>query len=544
MKICLLSNVNCDLITSSLKKSNEVFNVEGYGQWISYALFPNQALLEFDPKFIILLLDGNELFLNCSNEEAIKEETNKLMGYISSLSKNYPNAAIVVSSIDFDDKRILPNKKERYEAFSTLYWDKALRNLISQDPHIVEYDLKKLIDYNGRKSIYADNMLYMGSIPYSIKGTSLISESIQYLLNNLSKTRKKVLAIDLDNTLWGGVIGEDGPNNIVLSESNLGRAYRDAQKRIKEIGETGVLLAVISKNNPEDADLAFNDNNFMVLQKSDFISIKCNWNVKSKNLIDLANELNVGLDSIVILDDNVVEREEVRQNDPAVNVVEFTKDVANLPKCISQIYEDYFWINSLTKEDTEKRKQYEENISRANEMHNASSLEDYLLGLDIHILINEIKDDQKERVVQLINKTNQFNTNTLRMDAQQLNDYLRNNGKVFVANVSDKYGDSGLVVIMLVSINDDVATIDNFLMSCRVMGRQIENAFVYAVQENLKSEGINVIESSYVKSPKNKPVESLYDLLGFDCVESQNDIKKYKISVEDMKKPLLGYEWR
>ena len=544
MKICLLSNVNCDLVVSSLKKNNEVFDVDGYGQWVSYALSPNQELVEFNPKFIILLLDGNELFVNCLDEEGVKAETSRTIGYISTLAKTYSNSTIIVSSLDFNDKRIASNKEERLDEFAPYYWKKTLSNIIADSSSIVEFDLKRIIDYHGRKAIYADNMLYMGSIPFSIKGTTIIAESIQKLLNNLSSPRKKVLALDLDNTLWGGVIGEDGPNNIVLSESNLGRAYRDAQKRIKEIGQTGVLLAVVSKNNPEDADLAFNNNHFMVLQKSDFISIKCNWETKSKNLIDLANELNVGMDSIVFLDDNVVEREEVRQNASAVNVVDFPKDVANLPNCISQIYEDYFWINSMTKEDIAKKKQYEENISRNAELNSAASLEDYLLGLNIDIVINEIEDSQKERVVQLINKTNQFNTNTLRLDAQQLNDYLSNNGRVFVANVSDKYGDSGLVVIMLVSIDKNTATIDNFLMSCRVMSRQIENAFVYAILDKLKNENINIVRSSYLKSPKNKPVESLYEKLGFKLVDGDENNKSYSLQLDNLEKPLLAYRWK
>ena len=544
MKICLLSNVNCDLVVSSLKKNNEVFDVDGYGQWVSYALSPNQELVEFNPKFIILLLDGNELFVNCLDEEGVKAETSRTIGYISTLAKTYSNSTIIVSSLDFNDKRIASNKEERLDEFASYYWKKTLSNIIADSSSIVEFDLKRIIDYHGRKAIYADNMLYMGSIPFSIKGTTIIAESIQKLLNNLSSPRKKVLALDLDNTLWGGVIGEDGPNNIVLSESNLGRAYRDAQKRIKEIGQTGVLLAVVSKNNPEDADLAFNNNHFMVLQKSDFISIKCNWETKSKNLIDLANELNVGMDSIVFLDDNVVEREEVRQNASAVNVVDFPKDVANLPNCISQIYEDYFWINSMTKEDIAKKKQYEENISRNAELNSAASLEDYLLGLNIDIVINEIEDSQKERVVQLINKTNQFNTNTLRLDAQQLNDYLSNNGRVFVANVSDKYGDSGLVVIMLVSIDKNTATIDNFLMSCRVMSRQIENAFVYAILDKLKNENINIVRSSYLKSPKNKPVESLYEKLGFKLVDGDENNKSYSLQLDNLEKPLLAYRWK
>ena len=545
MKICLLSNTNCDLIVSNLKKKYELFETEGYGQWVSYSLVANDNLIIYNPKVIIVLLNGNDIVSSFDDIDYVKNELISIKNTIEMLANNYSNSIIVVSTIDFYNRAIKENNKKNMDSYYSVLWNDLLDELVKNNKSIVKFDLKEIVEFYGRKQVYADNMLYMGSIPYSIKGNSLIAEELDKVISRLFSTRKKVLAVDLDNTLWGGVIGEDGPNNIVISESNLGRAFRDTQKRIKEIADTGVLLSVISKNNQEDADLAFNENKFMVLQKSDFISFKCNWEPKSKNIIELASELNVGLDSIVFLDDNEVEREEVRHNAPGVVVADFPKDIANLPETIKHIYEGYFWINSLTEEDSKKKKQYEENYVRNEELKNSSSLEEYLINLKINIEINELEVSQKERVIQLINKTNQFNTNTIRMDMQELNSYISNNGKVFVANVSDKYGDNGLVVIALISIkNDNTAIIDNFLMSCRVMSRQIEDAFLYAIEEKLESLKIEKLYASYVKSSKNKPVEMLYERLGFELIECNEDKKSYYLKLPYLQKPLLEYKWR
>lgn len=543
MNICLLSNTNCDLIIASLKKRHNVYTPHGYGQWISYALSPDQELIDFNPKFIFLILDGRTL-VGDLNVSEIENELLKCKSFVNSLAINYPDSSIVVSTIDYYDRNIKANSTLEYGTMVSYMWNKYIEDLSTNNSRIIPFGLKELIELNGRKNVYSESMYYMGSIPFSIKGTSLISEAIDKQISQMTTTRKKVLALDLDNTLWGGVVGEDGPQNIVLSESNLGKAYHDAQLRIKALADTGILLTIVSKNNPEDADLAFEQNPFMALKKSDFISIKCNWNTKSQNIKELSKELNVGLDSFVFLDDNEVEREEVKQNAPGVTVVDFPKDVANLPETINKIYSDYFWSNSLTAEDLSKKKQYEENAFRQKEMDTANSLEDYLLGLKISIDINEMRAEQKERVIQLINKTNQFNTNTLRLDNQQLNEYMANNGKVFVANVSDKYGDNGLVVIMLVSTHGENAVIDNFLMSCRVMSRQIEDAFIFAIEKKLYEQGIKIIKASYVKTAKNKPVEVLYERLGFKVDYSSEDEKHYVISLPNNNETLLKCNWR
>lgn len=503
MKTAVLSNVNLDLVAAGLAKKHEVFQAEGYGQWISYALTQNEALAAFNPKLIFVILDG----------KALNESPSQCAGYIKSMAANYPLSIIAVSDIDAEDAEL--------EAA----WKRELSALCSEK-NIIEFPLSQLIKSEGRSAFYSNKMWYMGSIPYSMKATDKLVGALDAFAVRLEKTRKKVLVIDLDNTIWGGVIGEDGPEGIVLGESNLGAAYRDAQKEIRKIADSGILLAIVSKNNPEDAEAAFEKNPHMILQKDDFTVMKLNWEPKALNINAIAKELNLGLDSFVVLDDNPVERESIHATLPEVNIIDFPKDIANLPQTVRNAYEEYFWIAKQTKEDKEKKDQYKQEALRHQDLEAAASIDDYIKSLNIKIEINEVREPQYTRTVQLMNKTNQFNTNTLRMDNQQFLEFIANkNNKVYVVNVSDKYGDSGLVSILVGHETEDDFTVDNFLMSCRVMGRKIENSIVRAVEEKIGKD----IKASYIKSAKNKPVENLWEALGFETVSSGDDEKHYEM---------------
>ena len=544
MKIAILSNVNLDILIKTLSKKHEVYQTEGYGQWVSYALSKNEELTEFAPEIIFVLIDGNALLETVNSYEDGVREIIQSINIIKSMSQQYSNSQIAVSTIDIQKKRVKSASNIGFECLLENEWQKQLTELIDSSNNILPFDLKELIANEGRSNFYADNMWYMGSIPYGIKAISKLSEQLEIFIKEYSQTRKKVLVCDLDNTLWGGVVGEDGPKGIKLGESLLGAAYRDAQKRIKEIADTGVLLAIVSKNNQEDVDAAFANNPYMYLKKKDFISIKCNWQPKSENISNLAKELNLGLDSFVFLDDNPVEREEVKLRLPDVNIADFPKDVANLPKTISNIYNQYFWCKKLTAEDLAKTEQYRQETLRKQDLAAASSLEEYLLSLNISIKLGEAKQDQFDRVVQLLNKTNQFNTNTRRFNQQEFLEYQANSSNhVFVANVSDRYGDNGLVVILMIHCNGSEALIDNFLMSCRVMGRQIENAVIAAVENKLYESNITILHANYIKTAKNKPVEELYDRLGFEAIDFDENSKNYCLKLTGDSGSLLKVEW-
>lgn len=543
MKLAILSNVNLDMLLEDLSRKHDMFQTEGYGQWATYALSPNEELIRFSPELLLLWIDGSALLESCSDEASGIAEIDMAFQLIRRLLENYSNCRIAVSNLDIRQERIFPactpDLALRWEAA----WEQRLSELAAKHG-IIPFDLKGVIEEEGRKRIYSSKLWYTGSIPYGIKSLKPFESALELLTKQCAMVRKKVLVLDLDNTLWGGVVGEDSVHGILLSESLLGTAYRDAQKRILEIKNTGAVLAVASKNNPEDAQAAFRENPHMVLRESDFVSMKINWDPKPANIRAMAQELNLGLDSFVFLDDNEMEREAVRQALPEVTVADFPSDPAFLPDAIRQIYERYFWCARPTLEDSARTVQYRQEAERMQALNEAVSMEDYLRSLKIRVVIQPVGPDQYERTVQLLNKTNQFNTNTVRMDMRQFLEYLEDERhQVYVANVSDRYGDSGLVSILLTKENKKMLTVENFLMSCRVMGRQIENSIIAALAEHAAERGITQMSSSFVQTAKNKPVEQLWDRLGFEMISEKDGEKQYCCHLPYKAETVMKAEW-
>jgi len=530
MKIAILSNVNLDMLIQMKSKTYDVFQTQGYGQWIHYALNTDEELNMFNPKCIFVLIDGFALLESFDNTDAGRAEIDKTMMLLDSLANRYSNFEIAISTINIRSRRIRPADEDFIETVWINYWNEKLKLIVAENKNVHRFELNRYISEIGENAFYSDKMWYMGSIPYSLNGLTLLSAAIDEFLTKLELIRKKVLVLDLDNTLWGGVLGEDGINGIVLGTSHLGAVYRDTQKRIKELKNLGVLLAIVSKNNLEDVIEVFRKNEQMVLNEDDFVAIEANWDDKAINIQKLAQRLNLGLDSFVFLDDNDIEREAVAQTLPEVTVPPFPKDVSDLPKTIYDIYKKYYWQWTTTNEDKMKTEQYKNEELRHQALKEMANMDDYLLSLNMKITINEVHDEQVERVVQLINKTNQFNTCTIRLSLSEFMEYRNKpNNKVYAVSVTDKYGDSGLISVVMVRREGVEAIIDNMLLSCRVMGRQIENSVIEAIENKLYLENVTKLNATYIPTAKNKPVEKLWDKFGFKLIETlSNGTKKYE----------------
>ena len=529
MRLSILSNVNLDMLSGLLKKENEVFQTDGYGEWITYALKKDERLAAFAPECLFLLLDGNALLEGCQDMGSVKTVLDRSEQYIEKLAENYSASYLVVSTIDVRPEHIGAGDASDLAQASGAYWDTLLTGLAERQKNIHRFELRRLIEDYGRKQFYSAKFWYMGSIPYDMKALHLLAEEMRQVMARLVRVPKKVLVLDLDNTLWGGVIGEDGPEGIVLDSAHEGAIYQDTQKQIKKMQQQGVLLAIASKNNSEDVQSAFRENPHMILKESDFSAIYADWNPKPVNIGKIAEELNLGLDSFVFVDDNEAEREAMRIQQPEVTVVDFPTDLTTLPAVMAEVYENYFFTWHLTDEDKAKTMQYQQERERRKERESAVSYEDYLRSLQTTIRLAPVNDNTRERAVQLMNKTNQFNTCTLRMDELALEHYLgEEGGHLLMAEVSDKYGNSGWVSEFLYHQDGDTAVIDNFLMSCRVMGRKVEDAILDAVLKKLQADGITRVTAAYKKTAKNKPVEELWEHLGFTQVSGDEEQKQYE----------------
>lgn len=530
MRISILSNVNMDMLAGLLKKQNEVFQTAGYGEWVTYALRRDEALTEFAPECLILLLEGNALLEQCGRREDWEQELAQTKVYVKSLAENCHDSHLLVSTIDVRPEMIRGRDTADGALAAAACWDAMLSDLAGDCLNIHRFELGQIIADYGRKNFYSSRFWYMGSIPYDMKALHSLAAEIQRTLDVQKLMRKKVLVLDLDNTIWGGVIGEDGVDGIVLDAAHQGAIYQDAQKEIKKIQKQGILLAIASKNNLEDVQCALRNHPQMILREDDFAAVYADWNPKHENIKKMAAELNLGLDAFVFLDDNEAEQKAVEIHLPEVAVAEFPADVSMLPDVIRQIYEKYFWIWKVTVEDAERTRQYREERERRSDRDTAATYEDYLKSLGTKIRLASLGPELKERAVQLMNKTNQFNVCTLRMDELELDRYLnQGDGHLIMAEVADKYGNNGWVAEFLYHVEGDTAVVDNFLMSCRVMGRMVEDAILGAVFENLAAQGLKRVCASYKKTAKNRPVESLWDKAGFGCINVEKGKKEYEL---------------
>ena len=329
---------------------------------------------------------------------------------------------------------------------------------------------------------------------------------------------RKCLVLDLDNTLWGGVVGDDGLEGIVLGEgSAAGEAHLALQRYAKHLSERGIILAVCSKNEPEIAEAVFHEHPEMVLKRSDIAVFVANWNDKAANLETIAKQLNIGVDSLVFVDDNPVERARIRESLPVVAVPELPDDAAQYVRCLADA--GYFEAIAFTDEDRLRAGQYAANASREEFQGSAQSLDDFLRGLEMSVEIGAFAPVDLPRVAQLINKTNQFNLTTRRHPIEAVEGFAEADECVTLQfRLVDRFGDNGIVSTMILRPSTeapDTLEIDTWVMSCRVFGRQLEFEAMNAAVAAARRRGVRTLRAEYIPTAKNGIVRELYATLGF-----------------------------
>ncbi len=344
-------------------------------------------------------------------------------------------------------------------------------------------------------------------------------------LEGIALKRKKCIVLDLDNTLWGGVLGEDGISGIKIGGDYPGKAFAFFQKSLIQLSQTGVILTVCSKNNEADVLEVWEKNPFMLLKKDHFAAYRINWTDKASNIKELAEELNIGLDSFVFVDDNPTERELIKQMLPMVSVPEFPAQPYELPLFFKQLVNDYFKVYAITGEDKKKTEQYKANAARAQAQQSFTDFGAFLESLNIQITIDVANEFNIPRISQMTQKTNQFNLTTKRYTDADLKGFLNEGWKIWCVSVADRFGDNGITGCIMV--NGD--TIDTFLLSCRILGKGIEKAFIKKILSLLKDDGVDKVEADYLPTVKNSQVKDFYDGCGFVCVVEHADGSKHYI---------------
>lgn len=515
-----------------------IFYESEYNKYYEDALF-SQELSEFKPDIVYVYSTIKNIkkfpsiiFEKKQNEELFTYESKKLEMIWESLFSKL-SCVVIQNNFELPQNRIIGNSSFYLDGGNIDFINK-LNLFISEATkkynNLYINDINYLSSLIGLEKWYDNELWFNYKYAVSFEGITYIAHSVASIIKSIYGKNKKAIALDLDNTLWGGVIGDDGVNGIKIgSETAIGEAYEDFQKYIKNLKDIGIILTIDSKNDLENA-LEGLSHPSMILHKDDFFTIKSNWNLKSNNILESAREINIGEDSFVFIDDNPVERELVRSQLQNVAVPEIGDKIELFKNFIDR--NNYFEIISLSKEDLERAKYYQDNQNREKEQQNYSNYSDYLKSLDMIAEIDEAKEIYLERIHQLINKTNQFNLTTKRYTKSEVEEIYKDQNYILLyGKLKDKFGDNGLISIIIGKQVGDVLEIPLWIMSCRVLKRDMEIAMLNELVDLAKKRGKKKLRGTYIPSKKNSMVKDHYKNLGFKFEKEENNIFTWVLEI-------------
>jgi len=381
-------------------------------------------------------------------------------------------------------------------------------------------DLDALQTALGRSTFADPKLYYVAKMPISLAALPAAAKLVVDVVRSLQGAVKKCLVLDLDNTLWGGVIGDDGLSGIQIGELGTGHAFSDFQKWLKELKNRGILLTVCSKNNEDTAKEPFEKHPEMVLQLEDFSMFVANWEDKARNIRTIQQALNIGMDSMVFLDDNPFERELVRTMIPEITVPELPEDPALYLQYLRGL--DLFETASYSREDAGRTEQYREKAQRAAFEAAFQSYDDYLEALQMRASAAAFDPFHYPRIAQLTQRSNQFNLRTVRYTEAEIEALAQDDSRIgLYFTLKDKFGDHGLIsVVVLEKQPEDTLFISEWLMSCRVLKRGMEEFIVDKILSVAAQQGFRRVVGEYIPTPKNAMVKDLYEQLGFARLEN------------------------
>ncbi len=532
-KLALLSNVNMDYAVRMLAKETEVYRPEGYGNELGVLINPESSYHAFRPDITFLLVDLMELL---GHELDLERAAEKIGGWFSQLAGGLREGEVYYVNdawlwgVELGAAAD-PGRKAALEGL----WQARLEELCRSRANVRIFPYRHVIETLGEERAFSLKTWYMGKVLHSSEALKrlwgLILEKARWEV----RVPRKVLLLDLDNTLWGGLAGGRDHSPIALSEDHEGLAYKNLQRVLAQMQEQGVLLGIVSKNNQEDAMEILQEHPHMVLRPCAFAARRINWEPKHENVREIAKELNLGLDSIVFWDDSPAERQLVREMLPQVAVPDFPERPEELAPAMVEIHRNYFARPVVTREDREKTAQYGALAQTKKLQEESGSFEEYLERLETRACRVD-PGKNLERLVQLMNKTNQFNLTTQRYTQGQLAQLLQDAGKqVYLYQVRDKFGDHGIVAAAVADCSGMVPVITDFVMSCRIMGKNIEYALVEDMEADLRGRGYGRLRGRYVPTSQNSPAASLYERLGYSKVQGTAEGgSEYEICLKDV----------
>lgn len=505
----------------------EIFEAE-YDQIERQIYDPTSDLYQFNPEFVIIFYCSNKL-LRKFGKLGLDQKVDFAKSHIENSQNLYQNLAaqlkckVIYLNFNEINDSVFGNFSNK-TAYSFNYQlrkiNYELMNLSQKIKNLFILDLNILQGQIGQEAL-TDNKIYINTdLLFCIDFLPIIAKStIDILLSIIGKT-KKCLILDLDNTIWGGIIGDDGIEKIQIGELGIGKAFSELQLWAKQLKQRGIILAICSKNDEAIAKEPFEKHPDMVLTMEDISVFVANWNNKADNIRYIQQILNIGYDSMVFLDDNPFERNMVRTNIPEITVPELPEDPAEYLIYLRKL--NLFETASFTNEDIQRTEQYQEEAKREIEHSQYINEADFLKSLNMTALVESFNSFNTPRVAQLTQRSNQFNLRTIRYTEEDIQRIANDPDYLTLAfSLQDKYGDSGLIsLVIMKKISDNSLFIDTWIMSCRVLKRDMENFVLNKVVDLTVEKGFTKIIGEYIPSAKNSMVKDHYQNLGFKVIEN------------------------
>jgi FkbH-like protein len=539
--ISILSNITVAPLKEIMEYSLRLENINADVQFGNYDNIVHDSITFKKSNLVIVfwelsnVIEGFHYKANCMNKDEIDQIVEKIKSEIVFIFSELHNTSLVLfnkfSSAVFNSIRLEETQFDKIcSDLNDFLIENAPRNIkiIDIDRILYSIAVENSVDFR---------YYYSSKALYSLDFFKSYSNFIKPIVISANGRSKKALIFDCDNTLWKGIIGEDGFEGIECSEkTKTGSIFQEVQYTALELNKKGVIIGLCSKNNPDDVIDILKNHPDMVLKEQNITVMKLNWNDKVSNLREIAQELNIGLDSLVFVDDSDFEINYITQNLPEITVVQVPSKLSDYPKIMRELTVLFFNISSSV-EDLTKIEMYKQQFQREDEIKKFDTIEEYLKSLNLKIKIFLNNESQISRIAQLTQKTNQFNLTTKRYTESDIKKMMGNkNNLLFSFSVKDRFGDYGLTGLFIVSIDQNdlrFANIDTFLMSCRIIGRNIELSMFNYLIDYLKKLDIQLLHTQYLKTRKNEQVENLYEKLGCELVKKTENEKLYRLKINE-----------
>lgn len=502
---------------------------------------PNSELYRFAPDFIVILnvmqaLRTRYYSRKGSGAEFLEKEFQRITSIWDALREHSP-APIIQSNFALPVERVFGNFDHKiadslYSVVSALNY--RIAGSVRERNQVFVNDVEAIASHLGRRNWYDNRFWNMYKSPCALEHLPLVAQNIIDVALSVRGRAVKCVILDLDNTLWGGVIGDDGVDGIALSAHGDGESFHEFQSFLLELQKRGVLLAVCSKNNPENALKPFLEHSEMVLRREHISVFVANWEDKAQNIRRIREKLNIGFDSMVFLDDNPFERNLVRSLLPEVIIPELPEEPADYVRAICEL--NLFETSSFSAEDGQRTEMYRQRAEREEMQTAFGSVEEYLQSLETEITVGRFESKRIPRIAQLMQRSNQFNLTTRRRSEAECDELMRNPAcyPIF-AELKDRLGNHGLISIVVAWPQVDELFLSDWLMSCRVLTRGVEQFLMTYCVEYAASLGKKWVVGEYRPTPKNAMVKNFYQQFGFEPCEGANegatrwrlDIRKY-----------------